>query len=375
MTKRAKRIWWTVAAVAVAAVAVAVICLGSVEVPGAGAESVAYERYGVWEPDTEALGEAFEVFTVRQPDDYSGPVECSVVRRVEPDSARCSRGVLYVHGYNDYFLQAELADSVAAWGMEFYAVDLRKYGRSLIEGNRRFELRDISEYYADIDTALALMRRAGVRDVVLMGHSTGGLVVSSYVADTAPQSGQPHLRGVILNSPFLDWNLGSLEGVVPAVAWVGSWWKGLNISQGGSTAYAESLLASGRGEWRYRTDWKLPVSPPVEASWIRAIDQAQRKLRRDEPPLHLPVLLMMSARSVEGDTYTEAHSRADAVLDVTDIDLYGRRLSEQVEVVRIDGGLHDLLLSAPPVRAEAYGVMHRWLLQLNLLKNIVRSQK
>lgn len=361
MIMKRKKIILIIAAVLLAVVAGAIAYFASVQVAGVGRESVAYERYGVWEADTAALGSDFEVFTVRQPDDYSGPVECSVVRRVMPDSLRSDRGLLYVHGYNDYFLQAELADSVTVWGLDFYAVDLRKYGRSLVEGNRRFEVRDISEYYADIDTALAIMQRAGVREVVLMGHSTGGLIVSSYLADTSESGRHPLLRGVILNSPFLDWNLGKLESVVPAVAWIGGWWRGLNIDQGESTAYSESLMESAHGEWSYRTDWKLPVSPPVEAAWVRAIDRAQRSLRRTDSPIHLPVLLMMSARSIDGGDYTPGHSRADAVLDVSDIELYGRKLSEQVEVVKVEGGLHDLLLSAPPVRAEVYGLMHRWL--------------
>lgn len=111
---------------------------------------------------------------VAQPDDYSGPVRCTVVRKqVEADTASMKRAVLYVHGFNDYFFQREMADSLVAAGYNFYAVDLRKYGRSLMEGNKQYELRAIDEYFADLDSALAIIEADSIGTVALMGHSTG----------------------------------------------------------------------------------------------------------------------------------------------------------------------------------------------------------
>ena len=43
----------------------------------------------------------------------------------------------------------------------FYALDLRKYGRSILQNHKANNVRDLSEYYEDIDSALAIIREEG----------------------------------------------------------------------------------------------------------------------------------------------------------------------------------------------------------------------
>ena len=97
---------------------------------------------------------------------------------IDRDGAPTRDAILYVHGYNDYFFQRELGDSVNARGYNFYALDLRKYGRSLRPHQDAFFCKDLGEYFADIDTALATIRSEGNERIWLMGHSTGGLITS-----------------------------------------------------------------------------------------------------------------------------------------------------------------------------------------------------
>ena len=47
------------------------------------------------------------------------------------------RAVLHVHGFADYFFQTVAADCWVERGYDFYALDLRKYGRSLLRRTRR----------------------------------------------------------------------------------------------------------------------------------------------------------------------------------------------------------------------------------------------
>ena len=47
---------------------------------------------------------------------------------------RGRRAVLYLHGWNDYFFQTHLADYLSDIGYDFYALDLRRYGRSMRPG-------------------------------------------------------------------------------------------------------------------------------------------------------------------------------------------------------------------------------------------------
>lgn len=307
-----------------------------------------------WQPDV--LGKGFEMRYVEQPDDYSGPVRSTIVR----SRSACAEGVgvLYVHGFNDYFFQKEMAREFTDHCYDFYAVDLRKYGRSILPGQRMFELRDISEYFADIDSAIVQMKADGIRDIILMGHSTGGLTTAAYMASNP----DPAIRALVLNSPFLDWNQSKFQEkfLIPAVRSFSPLMKKLNIPQGDSDSYARSLLKSMDGEWEYDTDWKLTVSPPVEASWIAAIDAAHDIVQND-PAITVPILLMHSDRTVRDGDPADTYGHADAVLDVEDISRYGRQLGIMVTEITVRGGLHDLVLLARAVRTALYDYLFAWL--------------
>lgn len=309
----------------------------------------------VWTPDT-VLGDGFDVHTVVQPADYSGAVHSTVIRH-RSDCAD-TVAVLYVHGYNDYFFQDEEADRWADSCFHFYAVDLRKYGRSILPGQEPYELHDISEYYADIDSALAAMRADGVRRVVLMGHSTGGLVTSSYMRNH-PDS---IIEALVLNSPFLDWNMNGFMRKVatPAVGWLGRLFPHMKISQGSEPSpYGQSLLRGEHGEWEFNTDWKTIIPRKVEASWVGAITRAQRDVRRGG--IAVPVLLMHSDSSATGSEWTPEFQRADGVLNVEHMKTYGPRLGSDVELREIPDGMHDLFLSGEAARDSAYRAVFDWL--------------
>lgn len=308
-----------------------------------------------WTSDRYLAG--YEETTVTMPEDYDGDVVCTVVRK-ESDCDDKRIGVLYIHGFNDYFFQSEMGDRFVDSCYSFYAVDLRKYGRSLRDGQRPYQARNINEYYADIDSTLTIMHNDGIKRVVLMGHSTGGLIVASYLnvkPDTA-------IRAVILNSPFLEWNMGGFmkKVAIPTVSFLGRLFPNLSISQGDGTAYAESLLEDYHGEWSYDTDLKTIHPRNVTAGWIRAISRAQKALRKHSA-IACPVLLLHSNRSVDGAKWTPEHNTGDAVLNVEDIARIGKELGPDVSEVTIDGGLHDLVLSTPAVRTVVYDVIFAWL--------------
>ena len=309
-----------------------------------------------WLPDS--LGRGFEKSYVAQPDDYAGSVRCTVVRYDARGAAAKSRkGILYIHGFNDYFFQKEMAQQFVSHGYRFYAVDLRRYGRSLMPGQKPFLVRKISEYFADIDSALRIMTDAGIDSIAIMGHSTEGLVASCYMEHNPPTA----VRALILNSPFLEWNLVLPARIlVPAIAGLGRIFPSLTIPQSGSV-YGESLDARWHGEWSYNRAWKLHDSSDVDAGWIRAIERAQFSLKRHPYAIKVPILLMYSARSYKGDKWTPEAQRADAVLDVADIRRVGMRLGHKVTPLEVEGGMHDLILSSPDVRYPLYDRIFAWL--------------
>lgn len=336
------------AAVALAVTAAAVSCN-----TGTGHTSDRESLSTPWA--TDILGDGYESRHIDMGDSYDGPVRTTVIRRLTPCGDSLRRAILYVHGFNDYFFQSELGRRLNDSCYNFYAVDLRRYGRSLMPGQRPFDLRDDHEYFADIDSALSVIRHDGATDVTLVGHSTGGLTTALYMTE------QPDtlIKRLVLNSPFLDWNLsyGLERYAIPAVSWIGRCIHGINISQSGSETYAHSLLSDYNGEWEYSTDWKMTKSPDVTSGWISAINRAQHQLR--DRHIDRPVLLMHSDRSSTG--VDSLVSKTDVVLDVDDIHRYGTRLGDNVTEVTIPGGIHDLILSSPAARDSTYRAIFRFL--------------
>ena len=99
-----------------------------------------------WMPDV--LGNGFHMCYVSQGIDYSGNVRCTIIRKKARQNTE--RGVLYIHGFSDYFFQEEMANRFIEQGYNFYAVDLRKYGRSYTQGQKMFQVRNLEEYFMDI---------------------------------------------------------------------------------------------------------------------------------------------------------------------------------------------------------------------------------
>ncbi len=307
----------------------------------------------------DILGKGFEQRTLEQPAAYDGEVVATLVRHVPIDSVR--RAVLYVHGYNDYFFQREMAEEFIGHDWQFYALDLRRYGRSQREWQRPFEVREISEYFADIDAALDIMEAEGMEEILLMAHSTGGLTTPLYCHHNRDNL---RVQGLILNSPFFDMNLGGgvFENIgVPAVSLVGALWRNLTVSGGSSEVggYAKSISKRYDGEWEFDPTLKRDESLPISAGWIRAIHLAQSELQRGLS-IPCPILVLYSDNSVWGD-YSPKYMSGDSVLDVADIAKYATRLGQDVTQIEVKDGLHDLVLSKPEVRYPLYKTIFEWI--------------
>jgi alpha-beta hydrolase superfamily lysophospholipase len=263
--------------------------------------------------------------------------------------------VLYVHGWNDYFFQTHLADVWHRLGFAFYAVDLRRYGRSLRPGQLFGFVTDLADYAAELDAAAALIR-AEHDELVVMGHSTGGLVAALWAADH-PDA----VDGVVLNSPWLDLQGSSLlRGIGgPVIARLGNRRPTTALRLPDVGLYARSLHVSQDGEWDYDLAWKCSPTPPIRVGWLRAILQGHQRVAAGLG-IDVPVLVLCSTRSDFGRHWHEGLTAADIVLDVEQIARRAGLLGSCVTIQREDGGLHDLVLSAPAVRAKVFEDLIRW---------------
>lgn len=303
-----------------------------------------------WLPDREL--ETFEATTLplHGPTFNGEPAElcATLVRRNEPAS---KRAVLYVHGWSDYFFQTHLADAMAGLGYDFYAVDLRRYGRSLRDGQFAGFTTDLTEYGVELDEAARIIRdEDGHTDIVLMGHSTGGLVAALWASERPGV-----VSAVVLNSPWLE--LQSYPALRPALQPMFAAVRTLSptavlpISDNGF--YRRCTSGSEEGEWAYNLNLKGDKAFTVRVGWLSAVMAGHAKVAAGLS-IEVPVLCLISARSDFRRKWDEELRRADIVLDVERLAARASNLGRHVTIVRIPDGMHDLALSDEPARSAFF---------------------
>jgi alpha-beta hydrolase superfamily lysophospholipase len=302
--------------------------------------------------EQDVLGADYESIRLTFEDDAEGEVVATLVRRRAPGR----KAVLYVHGFVDYFFQSHLADFYVERGYSFYALDLRKYGRSLLPHQTPNFARSMADYFQEIDEAVRLIREEN--DVLLLnGHSTGGLVAALW-ADRV--KGKGLVDGLFLNSPFLQLNVPAPVRVLvgPVVRAAAKVRPTMVFPTGLSESYVRSIHRDHDGEWDFDLAWKPARGFPVRLGWLSAVMRAHRQAHTGLA-VDVPVLVMASARTARGKNGDV--TSADVVLDVDDIARWSTRLGPHVTCVRVDGGLHDLALSAEPVRTRFFTELDRWM--------------
>ena len=307
----------------------------------------------------DVLGPDYQQRTLALDDDGEGEVVATLVRHHPPerDGLRPARAVLYIHGWSDYFFQTHLAEYWTGLGAAFYALDLRKYGRSLREHQSPGYVADLAEYDEEIGAALEVIAaELGVAaSVLLMGHSTGGLVAALW-ADRHPG----RVSGLVLNSPWLELQGSSTARylTMPAVdslARLNPLLELPNIDPGYYLRSLRELDVDGD----VNPLWRPTPAFPVRPGWLRAVTSGHAHVARGLS-IDAPILVMAGARSAISARWSESMLSADIVLDVEAIVRRAVRLGRVVTVVRFDGGIHDLVLSPQPVRKHVFTEITRW---------------
>lgn len=298
----------------------------------------------------------FKSQTIKLKPDYEGEVTATLVTSKFNVGNRNS--VLYLHGYIDYFFQAHVAEKFNAHNFDFYALDLRKYGRSLLAHQHPNYCRDIGEYFEEITIAIRQIRESGGGDIFLVGHSTGGLIASNYMNDGQEKG---LIKGLILNSPFLDFYQSNFQKtlVYLAAKLIAGIFPYAKVNGALSSAYAQSLHKDFYGEWDYNLDWKPINGFPTYFSWLLAIRAAHKKLANSN--IDAPVLVMHSSASSKISTFSQEAMSKDTVLDINDIRRIGAKLGKQVTLLEIENAQHDVFLSPKNVREKAFNEMFSWL--------------
>ncbi len=288
-----------------------------------------------------------------------GPGPDDVATLVRRDVARRPlRGtVLYVHGFSDYFFAEHRGRVWADRGYQFYAVDLRGYGRSLRPGQLANHTNDLTEYFEELDQAAAIAREATDGPLIVVGHSTGGLTASLW-ADARRHGDGPDL--LVLNSPWFDLNASWFDRVVSArlVKILGRIAPTVPVRRL-APHYTRFLHRDTGGEWDFNLDWKPYDGFPARAGFVRTVRLGHEAVKAglDIP---CPVLMCCSTASGSASAFHSGLDRTDSVLDVAHMLARAPGLGRDVTIRRIDGGIHDLALSPHPARTRYFDAALDW---------------
>jgi alpha-beta hydrolase superfamily lysophospholipase len=330
-----------------------------------------------WVPDI--LGDGFEACTFPAAGPDGVERTATLVRHVpgpaaEADAAAATdgagaaaggqrpRAVLFLHGWSDYFFNVELAEFWSGRGFAFYALDMHNHGRSLSAGTHGGYVADLDDYDAEITAAIGIITALHpaaepAPSVALMGHSTGGLIAALWA------SRHPGLVSqLILDSPWLEMH-GSpavRRAARTMVEPLARFRPEAVIRLPERSFYWRSISSAAEGEWTLDDTYRPPRAFPVRAGWLSAVLAGQSRVARGLQ-IDVPILVLISGASANGMFWKESMRRTDVVLDVNTIALRALSLGRTVTLERIDGALHDVFLSAPGVRADAYARLARWL--------------
>jgi alpha-beta hydrolase superfamily lysophospholipase len=291
-------------------------------------------------------------------EDDEGPVVATLVRRRAPGAT--SRAVLWLHGWSDYFFQTHVADFFVGRGFDFYALDLRKYGRSLLAHQTPTFCHSLTDYFPELDEAARLIRTGHGHDTLLVAaHSAGALTAALWAHRR--RAARP-VDALFLNSPFFDINVPALLRTPAGTAALRLGRRapyGI-LQRPGEPVYGLSLHVDHYGDWSYDLAWKPLGGFPLRYGWLAAIRTGQRRLHAGLS-IDVPVLVGCSTRSYRSLRWHELARRTDTVLNVADIVRWAPHLGRHVTMVRVNGALHDLTLSAPAVRDTLFSELDRWI--------------
>ena len=325
-----------------------------------------------WEPDV--LGSGFEQTTLPLGADAEGLVVATLVKYTAPiepgwidrlfgrgKHLAANTDVLYIHGWADYFFQRHLAEYWRSQGANFYALDLRKFGRSIRPHQTPGFIEDLNTYDEDIEAALDVMGHGrgqrNERKLVLMGHSMGGLIFSLWQAHHPARA-----DALVLNAPWLEYQLTSAvrKAAAPVIglqAKVRPKSQMVNIDFG---LYNRATSVNRDGEWAFNETWRPAGGFGVRSAWMNAILAGHAEVARGLD-ITVPVLTLLSDKSLLIPTWRKEMMYCDIAIDVDIVAARCRNLGDTVTIARIRRAMHDVFLSKQPARAQSFDAISRWM--------------
>lgn len=268
--------------------------------------------------------------------------------------------ILYLHGFSDYFFQFDVGNWFVENKINFFALDLRKYGRSILPHQKPNTVQKLDEYFEEISMAIEFIRsKNSKRKIFMLGHSTGGLIAPLYCAHAPGE-----IDGLILNSPFFAFNVPFIiKKLLPLISFTAKYFPDLKTPFKLPKNYGLSMHQNFNGTHAYDLKLKPPRGFPIYLSWIRAIHLGHQKIRNG---LHLdiPVLVLHSHKSTYHNRWNEEAHTTDVILNVEDMVKLSAKLGKNLSIEEIKGAKHDILISSTAIKENALQKILHWYKQL-----------
>jgi alpha-beta hydrolase superfamily lysophospholipase len=220
-------------------------------------------------------------------------------------------------------------------GYDFYALDMRKCGRSVISPEHdqyKHYCNDLREYDEEITLAIEhIIKQTKITDrkILLFGHSTGkkktnsrfysrivrlgGLIATFYARSGSRRA---DVDALILNSPFLavvETNL--IESALMKIM------IKLRRSQDVDAGwYGRSIHVSHRGEWDFDLGKKPIDRVRLHGPFFSAVQTVQKDLIERRIPIECPILFMCSNRFIKpGKTWRDEYAEGNQSQNISNI--------------------------------------------------------
>lgn len=321
---------------------------------------------------TDILGEDYQAATLDLGEDPDGQGEVfATLVRYRPGGQDPAKdhpspprpALLWVHGMTDYFFQEHVARHFFENGYDFYALDLRKCGRSRTEEQTWHYVSDLKLYFVDLAAALDAIPNP---DVALIAHSTGGLITPLWLDHLRREdpSRFHRIKGLILDSPWLGMmgvSPTTVKALQPAINALSKIIPRAPFPGGGLATFGQSIHKSQHGEWDFNLTFKPLGGHRKYVGWLAAILKGFDEIHSGRTKVGVPVLTLCSTKSYLGQPYSNKTNEADVVIDVAQTQRWAKELSLDYTLHRIRGARHDVFLSMAGPRAEAFAACDAWL--------------
>jgi alpha-beta hydrolase superfamily lysophospholipase len=306
-----------------------------------------------WYPDP-VLGAGYLAREIVCGADAEGPLTAVLVHRAAPVPPGAARvPVLLLHGWSDYVFHRDLTEHLAARGYDVWGLDLRRHGRALRPWQTPTLVRDLDELDQDLDAALDAIGRQ--RPPVVLAHSLGALLA---VREATRTPGA--ITALVLNSPWIECHGGAAvrRAVAGPTDLLARRLPERRLPAGLPGAYDRALRRNGTAG----PDLTLkPVGGHrMPLATLAAVLRAQ-----SDPALHVPddvpTLVLRSRTTLPLRPDGQGGRAGDMVLDVHAMAHAARRMMPHARQVVLDGAVHDVFLSAGPVRRRALDALDQFL--------------